>query len=97
MIILTLLSLLTGMVLGLRFNVLILVPAIGCALFIALIVAVARAEVLWPAAMAAAGIASLQIGYLAGGGIRHFAAAARMSGLRNGSFANSQPARRVAH
>lgn len=97
MIILTLLSLLTGMVLGLRFKVLILVPAIGCALFIALIVGVARAEVLWPAAMAAAGVASVQIGYLAGIGLRYFLAASRMSGLRSGSLTDAQPVRRAAH
>jgi len=97
MTILTLLSLLTGMVLGLRFKVLVLLPAIACVLFIAVSMAVARGEILWPALMATAGTASLQIGYLAGVGIRYFLAASRMSGLRSGSLANSPPARRAAH
>ena len=97
MALLVLLSLLTGMVLGLRFKVLVLVPAIACVLVAALGIGIARGAAFWPAVIGLAGVASVQIGYLAGVGIRHLLAAARMSGLRNASVAGPQPVRRTAH
>ncbi len=56
---------------------------------------IARSDALWPTVVTtAAVVASLQIGYLAGIGIRHFLIFARTSLMRAASFAASQPARR---
>jgi uncharacterized membrane protein len=98
MIILALLSLLTGMVLGMRFKVLILVPAIACILPIAFGFGIVRDHGLGSAIIiAAAALASVQIGYFGGALVRYSLAAARMSGLRSASLAGSQTARRAAH
>jgi hypothetical protein len=61
---------LAGIALGQRFRVLVLVPAGGVVLTLAYIVASAAASVTM-ILLAAAGIASLQIGYLIGIVIRH--------------------------
>jgi hypothetical protein len=80
---LPLISLLMGMVLGQRFKVLVLVPALAFVLVVAVGAGVARVQGLWPTALMAAGaVASLQIGYLGGTGLRHVIAAARISKLR---------------
>jgi len=56
---------------------------------------IARSDPLWPTVVTtAAVVASLQIGYLAGIGIRHFLIFTRTSLMRAASFAASQPARR---
>ncbi len=66
-----LISLLIGMMLGQRFKVLVLMPAIAIALVIAVGAGVARADPLWSIVLIAAATAtSLQIGYLVGIGIR---------------------------
>ena len=58
---------LAGAVLGLRFKVLVLVPAIGLAVLIVVVSGVARADGTWAIVGAAAAVATvLQIGYLAG-------------------------------
>lgn len=95
---LAILSLLVGMLLGQRFTVLILAPAILLTLLIAVGAGIARAEV--PSTIgltAAAAIACLQISYLLGAGIRHLMVVARASRMRAASFANSSPVRRPAH
>ena len=97
MITVALLSLLTGMVLGMRFKVLILVPAFACILPIAFGFGLARDHALGSAIIvAAAALASVQIGYFACVLIRYPLAAARVSGLRSASLARPQPARRTA-
>jgi hypothetical protein len=98
MMVFVVLSLLVGMVLGQRFKVLVLVPAIGLALLVTIVAGIARADALWPIVlMSAAVIASLQLGYLAGTGIRHLIVAARASRLRAGTLGTSLPARHSAH
>ena len=74
---------LAGAVLGMRYKVLALVPAIGLALMMVLISAIARGDGIWAilGAAAAAGTA-LQIGYLAGTLIRFAMAGARGARLR---------------
>jgi hypothetical protein len=58
---------LTGGVLGLRFKVLVLVPAIGLALVVTVFVGIARGDGDWAILGTAAAVATvLQIGYLAG-------------------------------
>lgn len=84
MVILSIISMLAGMVLGQRFKVLVLVPALGATLVVGVAVGAAQARGLWPTVlMAVAAIGSLQIGYLAGIGTRHLLAALRTGGLRN--------------
>jgi hypothetical protein len=58
---------LTGAILGLRFNVLVLVPTIGLALVVAAVVGAAQGDQIWLAAARLAVIATtIQIGYLGG-------------------------------
>jgi hypothetical protein len=92
-----LIGLLAGMVLGQRFKVLALVPAIVVSLPMAIGVGVARYGELGPTLLLAAlAIAGLQVGYLLGIGIRYSLAAARISGLRTASLHPSQPTRHAA-
>jgi hypothetical protein len=59
---------------------------------------ITRSDPLWPTVVTiAAVVASLQIGYLAGIGIRHFLIFTRTGLMRAASFAASQPARRWSH
>ncbi len=91
-------SLLFGMVLGQRFKVAILLPAIGFALMVVICTGVARGEAVWPIVLlAAAATTTLQLGYLAGIGIRYVLVAARASRSRGVSLAGSGPHRRPAH
>jgi len=93
MMILALISLLAGAALGMRFKVLVLVPAIGFTLLVAAGTGLGRGDSLGTVLlMAAAAVASLQIGYFGGGIIRYVMSAARLSGLRT-----AHPARRIAH
>ena len=90
MMTLAIISLLAGMVLGQRFKVLILVPATALALAFTVGVGIAQAEAVWSIVqMAAVTAAALQIGYLAGIGIRHGLVAARASRVRATSLAAS--------
>ena len=96
--VLAILNLLVGMLLGQRFKVLVLVPAIAVSLVLVLGSGIARSqspETLGLSAIAA--IVALQIGYLFGLGIRHLLVVVRAGRLRAASFANSGPARRPAH
>lgn len=91
-------SLLVGMVLGQRFKVLVLVPAIALTLPLTIAAGLLRADPLGAiVVLAVASIASLQIGYLAGTGLRYLMSAARASRLRGTAFPGSLPARRPAH
>jgi hypothetical protein len=98
MLVFVVISLLIGMVLGQRFKVLVLVPAIGLALIVTTVAGIARADSVWLiVVMTVAVTSSLQIGYLAGTGIRHLMAAARASRLRAGALGGSMPARHPVH
>jgi hypothetical protein len=89
-----LVSSLTGMVLGQRFKVLVLVPAMAISLLLAIGLGLGHGEGLGPIMLlAVAALASLQIGYLAGVGIRHSLAAARIGGLRTDPLPDTRPAR----
>jgi hypothetical protein len=91
-------SLLFGMAMGQRFKVLVLLPGIAVALVVAVGAGIAQAETAGPIALlAAASIASLQIGYLAGIILRYAPTAFRASRLRAGIMAGSMPTRRPAH
>jgi hypothetical protein len=93
-----LISLLAGMVLGQRFKVLAVVPAIAAWLLVAIGFGIAHSEGLGRTVLLAAlAVASLQIGYLVGVAIRYSLAAARTSGLRTASVHASQPTRHAAH
>ena len=71
MILLAAISLLVGAVLAQRFKVMVLVPATGFMLVAAMGTAFVQAHTAWwTILVAAAGVASLQIGYFIGLGIR---------------------------
>jgi hypothetical protein len=93
-----LMSLLAGMVLGQRFKVLAVVPAMAVSSLVAIGFGMAHSEGLGGTVLLAAlAVASLQIGYLAGVAIRYSLAAARTSGLRTASVHAPQPTRHAAH
>ena len=80
MMTLAMISVLVGMVLGQRFNILILVPTMAIALIFAVGVGIARDDTFWRIVLLAVAVASsLQVGYLAGIVIRHVLVAARSS------------------
>lgn len=92
-----LICLLVGMVLGQRFKVLALVPAIAISLLVAIGIGIAHSgELARAVLLATLAVASLQIGYLMGVVIRYSLAATRTSGLRNASLHGSQPTEHVA-
>jgi hypothetical protein len=83
MIISALLSLLTGAVLGMRFKVFVLLPAIFVIGASILAVEVATSHSAgWAAIVAAAAVTTLQIGYLGGVGVRYAVALTRLRPLR---------------
>jgi len=93
----SILALLCGMVLGQRLKVLALAPASLVLLLLVIVIGIARADTFWHIGlMAAAGIGCLQIGYLAGIGIRHILVLARASRLHPAPIPRQQ-ARRSAH
>jgi hypothetical protein len=93
-----LISLLAGMVLGQRFKVLAVVPAIATWLLVAISYGITHPEGLGGTVLLTAlAVASLQIGYLVGVAIRYSLAAARTGGLRTASVHASQPTRHAAH
>jgi hypothetical protein len=89
---LTIISILAGIALGLRYKVVILVPAVTLAIIFAMIVGIARADHVWSIilAMVALGTA-VQLGYLAGTAIRAAVGSIRAPAIggRNPEF-NSQ-------
>jgi hypothetical protein len=91
-----LISLLVGLVLGHRFKVLVLLPAIAIAMLAMVVAQIAGAD-RWPTTLtAAAAVVVLQLGYLAGYGVRRLIAAARASRQRAFSVGRSQPKQRGA-
>lgn len=67
MIMLSIISLLVGAVLGLRFKIAVLVPAVAIVLVISIVAGFAQSYTGWSIVlMAAAGSASLQVGYIMG-------------------------------
>jgi hypothetical protein len=91
-------SVIVGMTLGQRFKVLILVPAIAIALLIAVGAGIAHAD--GPGMIILSSVLSLvglQIGYLAGTGIRILMAAARAGRLRASPVEGPLHVRRTAH
>ena len=93
MLLFAILSLLVGTLLGQRFPVLILAPAVFLALVFTICAGVARAESLWIIGLSAAtAITCLQVGYLLGLAIHHLAVTAQSN-----SFTTTFPPRRAAH
>jgi hypothetical protein len=93
-----LICLLAGMVLGQRFKVLAVVPAIATSSLVAIGFGIAHSEGLGRTILLAAlAVASLQIGYLLGVAIRYSLAAGRTSGLRTAPIHASRPTRHAAH
>ena len=87
-----------GMVLGQRFKVLILMPAIALATLVAVATGIGRTEPFWSVLLAAAlSVTGLQIGYLAGTGVRLLIAATRASRRRQAPLEQPLQARGPAH
>ena len=81
-------SLLVGLLLGWRFRVLALIPAMAIALIFVIAAGGARGDPgWWIVATTAAAVTSLQIGYFAGLWLRHIPTAARSSSSAPRSFA----------
>jgi hypothetical protein len=93
---LTIFSLLAGLVLGQRFRVLVLLPAIALVLGVAG-VGMAHADgIWWTALTAAAAVTALQIGYLIGLVVWQIPVIGRV-GRAATPLSGSAPARRGAH
>lgn len=90
-------SFLVGMVLGQRFGVLILVPATAVGLALAIGYALANGDrLLLVVQIGAATVASLEVGYLLGIGLRHLLVAGRASRSPGRSIPGSISPRRAA-
>jgi hypothetical protein len=90
-----LISLLFGMVLGQRFRVLVVLPAIGLAWMVVISIGIVRGDAAWPIILLAVAVSvGLQIGYLVGIGIRVAMVTARASRLHAAARAGSVPTRR---
>jgi hypothetical protein len=86
-------SLLTGLALGQRFKVLVLVPAAVLAITLTIAAGLVQGEAFWPTTLIAlAATVSMQIGYLLGLGIRSL-----MLGVGANSLWGSRGERRAAH
>jgi hypothetical protein len=91
-------SFLVGMVLGQRFKVLILLPAIALALITVLSGGIARAEPAWSIFLMAVGVTiAIQLGYLIGTGVRAIIIGARAARPYPPSAPRPAVARRTAH
>ncbi len=87
---LAIISVVVGVVLGLRYKVLILVPAVMFAMLLAIIVGVARADSFWSIVLTTAVLGTaIQLGYLAGAVIRAAIASIR-SGRDGGGKTDSE-------
>lgn len=83
-----LISVLFGMVLGLRFRALVLVPAMAVVIALVVSVALMRAQTSGIVVLVvAASVAGLQIGYFAGAIVRHWLPSARTNPVRPTSLA----------
>jgi hypothetical protein len=98
MVTVALFSLLSGMLLGQRFRVLALAPAIAFAVILAAGYDLVHAQALWPAVRAAAVIvACLQIGYIIGVWMRQFVIDRKADGFAPATVALFSPARPRPH
>ena len=89
---------LVGMLLGQRFTMLILAPAILLAVVIAVGAGIAGGQTPGMITLlTVAAVACLQIGYLLGVVVLQLTTAGRASRHSSGSLADSPPARRTAH
>ena len=85
------------MALAQRVKVLVLFPAIVLTVFLA-IAAILRTELVWMLGLTALmTVVGLQMGYLAGTGIRHLTVLARASRRPTGPLTSSTPPHRPAH
>jgi hypothetical protein len=89
MLVIILITLLAGMVLGPRFKVMVLLPASGVFLLTVVFEHVAFGRWQTPS-VAAAGLSSLQMGYMASYGIRRIIIATRLSRRRGPPASPSQ-------
>lgn len=81
MTLLTVISVLVGIAFGLRFKVLILPPAIACALFVVFGIGLIRGDEAWSILLAMVfAITALQLGYFFGAVLRFVILWARLSG-----------------
>jgi hypothetical protein len=91
-----LICLLFGAVLGQRYKVLVLLPAMALAVAVAIISALG--STFWQIVGAAlVTVTAIQVGYVIGLVIRHFAVIARAHRLPSGSLATSMSARRATN
>ena len=91
-------SLLAGMALGQRFKVIVLLPTAIVASALVAGLGVARADTVWAVAgLTLASLCCLQIGYLAGIGMRYAPAAFRVSRRQAGAAGGGIPTRHAAH
>ena len=83
-----------GVLLGTRFRVLVLIPAIAFAVLIEVAIAIVSGQYSFGSAIpqAAAAVAILQIGYWAGLAVRYLSASLRASSARDSSLSGSRPA-----
>ena|ERR1700722_10786052 len=86
-----LISLLLGMVLGQRFKVLVLLPAMVIALLASTIAEIAGTDHWRTLLISATAVVALQAGYLTGYGIRRAILAPRMNRLRGSFIGYSRP------
>ena len=100
MVMVLLVCLLAGAVLGQRFKVLVLLPAMVPAGILAILVAALQGPTIWRLVVTAfVAVLSLQLGYIAGIAIRHLAIVDRADRLRLPKLttaASRQPARQIA-
>jgi hypothetical protein len=95
MMISLILSFTAGMVLGQRFKVLILLPAIGVAIIAATGAGIARGDHAWSIVLLVVAVTvALQIGYLIGTGVQSFLLATRASRHHSTSVPTDAAARR---
>jgi len=84
MVLLSIFCILTGVLLGLRFKVLVLVPATAICIFLVLVVALSsRSDASWTIIIAVLAAALLQFGYLVGIAINLFATATDLRPLHH--------------
>jgi hypothetical protein len=91
-------GLLVGIALAQRFRVPVLAPVILLTLLFAITAVIARADAAWPATMTAAlAIVGLQLGYLAGIGLRYLMVVARASRRGSAALPSALPPQHSAH
>lgn len=91
-------SLFAGIALGQRHRVFVLPPVCALALVLAAVMAVTHPDAIWRiSAITMVSIFAVQVGYLAGISLRHFALVVRAKRLRSLSLGSSAPSRRPAH